>query len=249
MDTNLPDPQALETLQSQLAARVRIFEDNDPSGYTPNQNHLVCAMDIQYDGHMAHVAADLSYWSTPKHLGTFVGLVPASFPYVPGYFCFREGPPLLALIHRMRDEGMPQPDVLVIDGHGIAHPRLFGVASWMGLATGLVSVGCAKETLVRFPAKPARTRGAWSPVQKDQRLIGAVLTTQDNVKPVFVSPGHRIGQQATRDLVLGLGGEYRVPDPIRRADFAARARQRGEDPGKVWTDLGPLREVKPPWDE
>jgi deoxyribonuclease V len=232
----------LKALQEELAARVDV---RPGQGFAPAEGDAVLSLDIQYQGERAHVAGDLTRWKG-EHLGTWAGLAQTNFPYVPGYFCFREGPPLLALVQRLLAEGLPRPQVMIIDGHGVAHPRLFGVACWMGLATGIPAVGCAKETLVRFSQRPQGPRGSWSPVSVGDQRVGAVLRTQDDVKPLYVSPGHLVDLERALALVMGLEAEYRVPEALRRADLACRARSRGEsDPG--WVDLGELAPAAPPW--
>ena len=231
------DKDALKAEQRDLAARVEV--PTDPGeGHTPTRGDLVLAMDIQYSGDAAHVSGDLHRLGG-EHLGTWAGVTPATFPYVPGYFCFREGPPLQALIEALAREGLPRPDLMIIDGHGIAHPRRFGVASWLGIVAGVPAIGCAKETLVRYDRRPEPLRGLWTPVELNGEAVGAVLCHQDGIKPIYVSPGHRISLQSAIDAVMMLGGEYRVPDPIRRADFAARAHSRGEAPSE-WLDLGEI---------
>lgn len=229
------DLEALDRKQARLAQRVRVSEDEP---YIPRVGEVVLSLDIQYEGEEAHVAGDLQRFGG-AHIGTWAGVARANFPYLPGYFCFREGPPLLALVRRMEREGMPTPQVILIDGHGVAHPRRFGVACWMGLATGLPTVGCAKETLVHFDEHPEPARGRWSPVSWKGEVVGAVLRTQAHVKPVFVSAGHRLHQEAARALVMGLVAEYRVPEPLRRADHAARGHCAAKRDG-TWTDLGGL---------
>ncbi len=240
------DLDALEARQQHLADLV-LVPTPPLQAWTPRPGALVLALDIQYVGDDAHVSADLHHLGGDT-VGTFAGVTPASFPYLPGFFCFREGPPLLALAAHLAREGFPRPDVLIIDGHGLAHPRRFGVACWMGLALDTPAIGCAKETLVRFSQKPPLVRGAWTPVEVDGQTVGAVLCPQDGVQPSFVSPGHRVGLLDAVDAVLALGGEFRVPDPIRRADQAARAHSRGETPGASWTDLGLIPPAEPPWD-
>lgn len=232
----------LERLQEDLAPQIKVQAGQ---GYAPEPGDVVLSLDIQYQGERAHVAGDLIRWKE-AHLGTWAGVAQASFPYVPGYFCFREGPPLLALLRQMERQDLPRPHVMIIDGHGVAHPRRFGVACWMGLATGIPAVGCAKETLVRFAQRPAAPRGTWTKVLVEGEPSGAVLRTQDGIKPVYVSPGHLVDLECSMALILGLDGEYRVPDPLRRADQAARARSRGEEP-EGWIDLGELEAAEPPW--
>jgi deoxyribonuclease V len=229
------DKEALRAEQRAMAQQVQIPTHG---GYAPSPGDLVLAMDIQYKGDAAHVSGDLHRFRG-EHVGTWAGVTPASFPYIPGYFCFREGPPLLAMVRRLQAEDIPTPDVIIIDGHGIAHPRRFGVASWMGVQTDLPTIGCAKRALIPFKARPELTQRHWSPVLLEDETVGAVLCTQTSIKPVFVSPGHKTNLEDAVETVLGLGGQYRVPDPIRRADQACRAHSRGEQ-AKDWTPLGDL---------
>jgi deoxyribonuclease V len=121
------------------------------------------------------------------------------------------------------------------------------VACWMGLATGLPAVGCAKESLIHFDQWPGPARGDWAPVRREGAVVGAALRPQPGVKPVFVSAGHRLDLDAALAVTLGLGGEYRVPEGLRRADQVARARSRGEA-ASSWAELGALAPVAAPWD-
>lgn len=229
------DEQQAEALQERLAAQVTIPPQG--KGYTPSPGDLVLALDIQYDGELAHVAGDLSRLGEGR-IGTFAGTSAAGAPYVPGLFCFREGPPLMALIHRLRADGLT-PDVVIVDGHGVAHPRRFGAACWLGVVGDLVTVGAAKGTLLRFEGDLPDPRGASLPVWRDGEEVGRVLRTQRGVKPLYVSAGHGLDLEAATRLLLMLPGEYRIPDPLRRADQAARELARGER-SPAWTWLGTL---------
>ncbi len=136
-----------------------------------------------------------------------------SFPYIPGLLSFREAPPLLAAFEAIKS----QPDVIVFDGQGTAHPRGFGLASHMGLLLDAPSVGCAKTRLVgRHDAVPAQ-EGSWVKLQHQGRTIGAVVRTRERVKPVYVSPGHRMGLPGAVRVVLDSCRGYRLPEPVRRA--------------------------------
>ena len=231
-----------KTLQRDLADRV-VLPAQGPD-FDLRQQAL--ALDVQYVDDVAHVGASL-HRIDGTHLASFSGEAPVEAEYVPGYFCFREGPPLLAMVRRLQADGLADPALLVIDGHGIAHPRRFGIACWLGLACRLPTLGCAKQTLVPYEGEPAPERGAAHPVCVDDELRGWVLRTQDGVKPIFVSPGHRISYSTCSHVVMQLAGPYRVPDPVRFADQAARARARGEALDGV-TELGPLAPATPAWD-
>jgi deoxyribonuclease V len=140
----------------------------------------------------------------------------ARFPYIPGLFTFREVPPLLAALARLRR----QPDVVLFDGHGLAHPRRFGLACHAGLLLGVTAVGCAKKRLVGEHRPVPRERGAYAPLRLDGEAVGAVLRTRVGVKPVFVSPGHLIDTASAVELVLSVTGRYRIPEPLRLAHRA-----------------------------
>lgn len=151
---------------------------------------------------------------------------PLTFPYVPGLLSFRELPALLAVVRRIASPV----DVILADGQGIAHPRRFGIASHLGVIVGVPAVGCAKSRLTgRHEAVP-RQRGACVPLRTedgDERL-GSVVRTRDDVKPLYVSPGHRADFAGAERLVLACGAGFRLPEPTRLADrLVARFKKAG----------------------
>jgi deoxyribonuclease V len=135
-----------------------------------------------------------------------------AFPYVPGYLAIREGPLLMTafvgLSHR--------PDLCLFDGHGLAHPPRFGLAGHPGMLLDPPSVGCAKSLHAGNHGAPGRARGAWTPILLDGDEVGAAIRTRAGVKPLFVSPGHRISVRAAARWVLACS-RWRVPEPIRLA--------------------------------
>jgi deoxyribonuclease V len=143
-----------------------------------------------------------------------IALRPLRFPYVPGLLSFREAPALLAALRRLERPA----DVLVCDGHGLAHPRRFGIACHLGVATGLPAVGCAKSRLVGEHGEPGAERGARAPLLDRGEPIGAVVRTQPGVRPVYVSVGHRVDLDTAVEWVLRWVGRHRLPEPTRRAD-------------------------------
>ncbi|MBE9546041.1 MAG: deoxyribonuclease V [Proteobacteria bacterium] len=140
-----------------------------------------------------------------------------TFPYIPGLLTFREGPPLLKAFEKLRNA----PDVAIFDGQGIAHPRGLGLASHMGLLLDIPAIGCAKTRLAGKYDEPGNEVGDYSPLMLDDRIVGAVLRTKKNIKPVFVSQGHKIGLQRAVDVVLSSCTGYKLPEPVRRAHLAA----------------------------
>jgi deoxyribonuclease V len=139
------------------------------------------------------------------------------FPYVAGLFAFREMPVLL----RALDQVTIKPDLLVADGQGLAHPRRFGLACHLGVHTGIPSIGVAKNAMGTFE-KPGRARGSMSDLLMDDEVVGRALRTQDDVKPVFVSVGHKIDLDRACAEVLRLAPRYRLPETTRRADTLTR---------------------------
>lgn len=137
----------------------------------------------------------------------------ARTPYVPGYLSFRELPPVLAAVAKLGRV----PDLIVCDGHGVAHPRRFGIACHLGVALDLPVVGCAKSRLVGRHREPGWRRGSHTPLIHEGERIGDVLRTREGVKPIFVSVGHRVSIESGRRLLLELAPRLRLPIPIRAA--------------------------------
>lgn len=135
------------------------------------------------------------------------------FPYVPGLLSFRELPVVLEAFARLRT----QPDLVVCDGQGIAHPRGLGIASHLGLWLDRPTVGCAKSRLVGEADEPGRERGDATVLRYKGKRVGYVLRTRRNVKPLYVSPGHRVSPAQARDVVLRCTSRYRLPETTRRA--------------------------------
>jgi deoxyribonuclease V len=137
----------------------------------------------------------------------------ARFPYVPGYLSFRELPPLLDAFGRLRT----LPDLVLCDGQGLAHPRRFGLACHLGVVLDVPTIGCAKSRLIGSYREPGRRRGCHRRLLDEGDVIGEVVRTQDGVKPVFVSIGHRVSLEKARHWVLRMARRYRLPDPVRKA--------------------------------
>ena len=140
------------------------------------------------------------------------------FPYIPGFLSFREGPAIIEAILGLK----MKPDVILFDGQGIAHPKRLGIATHIGVLLDIPTVGSAKSRLVGEYKEPGYKKGKWSPLHFNNQVIGAVLRTRDDIKPLFVSPGHKTDLQASLDIVLNCISKYRIPEPLRRADFLSR---------------------------
>jgi deoxyribonuclease V len=140
------------------------------------------------------------------------------FPYVPGLLSFRESPVLLAAFGQLRTE----PDVILIDGHGIAHPRRFGIACHLGLLLDKPTIGCAKSILVGEAAEPGARAGSTAPLVDKGETVGMVLRTRDHVKPIYVTTGHRVSLESAVRIVRQCLDGFRIPRPTREADHFVR---------------------------
>ncbi len=138
------------------------------------------------------------------------------FPYIPGLLAFREGPAIIKTFNLLNT----RPDVLIVDGHGIAHPRRFGIACHAGVLLDTPSFGIGKKMLYGVYDQLDSDKGAFSFLKskKDDEIIGAVLRTRDNVKPVFVSVGNKIDLKTAMDIAFNCNSGYRIPIPTREAD-------------------------------
>jgi deoxyribonuclease V len=140
------------------------------------------------------------------------------FPYVPGLLSFRESPVLLAAFERLRTDV----DMILIDGHGIAHPRRFGIACHLGLLLDKPTIGCAKSILVGEATDlPARAGSTTPLVDKDER-VGMALRTRENVQPIYVTTGHRVSLDSAVSIVRQCLDGFRIPKPTREADHFVR---------------------------
>ncbi|TNY36026.1 deoxyribonuclease V [Thermomonospora catenispora] len=207
-------PQEAEAVQD----RLRPLLDLDGPG--PAEIETVAGLDVSYQEGTDRLAAAVVVLdaATLRQVEESVVIGTATFPYVPGLFAFRELPALVEALERLT----VVPDLLVCDGHGLAHPRRFGLACHLGVLTGLPSLGVGKTRLVGEYLPPARARGSVSDLVDGGEVIGRVLRTQDGVRPVFVSAGHRIDLDTACRHVLALSPRYRLPETTRRADRLSR---------------------------
>jgi deoxyribonuclease V len=191
--------------------------DSAPGAAAPR---TVAGLDVAYatDGDRLAAAVVVLDAQTLAIVDEAVVVDRAAFDYVPGLFAFRELPALLAALGRLS----AAPDLLVCDGHGLAHPRRFGLACHLGVVTGLPALGVGKTPLVGQWEPPGRSRGEWTDLRDGADIVGRVLRTQDGVKPVFVSVGHRIGLDSACARVLALSPRYRLPETTRQADQRCR---------------------------
>lgn len=189
------------------------------TGSLPTPLRTVAGLDVAYGGGDRLAAAVVVLDAdtlAPVDQATAVGV--SAFGYVPGLFAFRELPALLTVLAALSTV----PDVLVCDGHGLAHPRRFGLACHLGVLLDRPTIGIAKTPLSGRYDPPGRHRGDGSALVADGEVVGRALRTRDDVKPVYVSVGHRLDLDAACALALRLTPRYRLPETTRRADRLSR---------------------------
>lgn len=178
--------------------------------------HRIAGVDVAYDDsnsklYAAVVVLDAKTGKTVE-IGKAVGKV--EFPYIPGLFAFRELPHLLTAMATLKTK----PDLVICDGQGIAHPRRCGLATHLGLLANLPTIGCGKTRHIGEFSNPENGQGATTDLCDGDEVIGKVVRTQNGIKPLFVSIGHRVSLETAVEWILRLSSEFRQPEPIRRAN-------------------------------
>ncbi len=177
----------------------------------------VAGVDVSVRGGMSCAAIAELAFPTLTLCGSSTAVAPVCFPYVPGLLSFREAPAILAALEKMDH----LPDVLIVDGHGMAHPRRLGIATHIGVLLDHPTIGCAKSRLVGCYEEPEREAGSWRYLYDGEEIIGAVVRTRTGVKPIFVSVGHRVDLGTAIELVLRCCRRYRLPETTRWAHRVA----------------------------
>lgn len=202
-------PKEAIAIQKRLSASVRLKRPDRPIRY-------VAGVDAAFTADGRFCLAGVVLWD--RQSGETVERQTASrrltFPYIPGLLTFREAPAIIEALRKLHNT----PDCLLCDGQGIAHPRRCGIATHLGIVVGLPSIGCAKSRLIGDYLMPAQIRGSRSPLSFKDEIIGCVLRTRDNVKPLFVSVGNDIDLESAIKVVLDCGRGLRLPEPTRLAD-------------------------------
>jgi deoxyribonuclease V len=215
---SLTPREAIE-LQKRLRERVRVLP-------LKKKIETVAGADISFNKFDPVVYAGVVVLRLPSlEVVEEVGVVSETkFPYVPGLLSFRESPSVLEAWAKLKTE----PDAVMFDGQGIAHPRRVGIASHVGLIIERPTFGCAKSVLTGRFEEPGEDRGSWTPLVDKGETVGAAVRTKTRVQPIFVSPGHLIDLAGAIDLTLACDGGYRQPEPTRRAHLLVNALRRGE---------------------
>jgi deoxyribonuclease V len=215
-DMDIPELHRWDVTPAEAVALQRELAGRTDLSRAPAHFDLLAGADISYNLRSPRLYATVIVWrvSDGQIVETCDAVRDVPFPYVPGLLSFREAPALLDAFRQLRSV----PDAVVFDGQGVAHPRRLGIAAHMGLWLGLPCLGCAKSRLTGAFAEPAPEAGSTSPLSDRGEVIGTVLRTRDRVKPVFVSPGHRIDHAGAVRVVLAACRGYRLPEPTRLAD-------------------------------
>lgn len=217
---NPPDFAAAKAAQVALAARVRRHDAHGPI-------RLLGGVDIsnaRFDpAHRIFAAVVVLSLPDLRVVETATAEAVATMPYVPGYLGFREIPALLAAWAKLA----VQPDLLLVDGHGIAHPRGLGIAAHLGVVLDLPAIGVAKSPLVGRPEAPlGEQAGAETPLVWQGERLGTLLRTRQRANPLYISIGHRVSLASAVAWVRAAGTGYRLPEPTRQAHLAANTARR-----------------------
>ncbi len=210
-DWNLT-PGAAIALQKQLATETITDQPLDLDAIK-----LVAGVDVSVKNEVSQAAIVVLTYPQLQVIETVRAQQPTPFSYIPGLLSFREGPVLEEAFSKLQQE----PDVFIFDGMGIMHPRRLGIAAHMGLWLNRPTIGCGKNKLVGTYTEPSSEKGAFSLLTHRGEQLGVVLRTRKNVKPVFISVGHRADLDTAIELVMNCTPKYRLPEPIRQAHNAA----------------------------
>lgn len=209
------DVARARALQRELAGRVRLTDEGRPPRW-------LAGVDVGFEagGSVTRAAAVLLDAGDLQPLAEVVARRPTHMPYIPGLLSFRELPVMLEALAQLPR----RPDLVMVDGQGIAHPRGLGIAAHLGVVTDLPTIGVAKSILVGEHAPLPPERGAQVPLTRRDECIGTVLRSKDKVKPLIVSPGHRVSIERAAEQVLAVCRRHRLPEPTRLADRLASQR-------------------------
>lgn len=196
-------------MQQELRNKVQLHDDFTKIEYIAG---IDCSYDIKRNLSFAIIVIMRLHELIPMEIVR--AELPTRFPYVPGLLSFREIRVILEAYKQLKI----CPDLLMVDGHGIAHPRRLGIAAHLGVLLDTPAIGVTKSKLTGQYKEPQSTKGSKSELKDNAIKIGTVLRSKDKVKPLFISPGHRIGQDNAVELVLQCLTKYRLPEPTRMAD-------------------------------
>ncbi len=201
-------PKEGRDIQQRLCSLVKI---KDSFGRIKS----LAGVDVGFECNGSTTRAAVAILSFPelKPMEQAIARLPTVFPYIPGLLSFREIPAVLKAFESIA----MMPDLLLCDGQGIAHPRRFGIACHLGLLLDIPAIGVAKSRLIGQFDEPPQEKGNWTQLMHKEELVGAVLRSRTGVKPLFISPGHRISLETAIAYVLASTTKYRLPETTRQA--------------------------------
>lgn len=204
---NLSYSQAI-ALQKSLSGKIRLIE-------LKKQAETIAGIDCAFSGDKKRIIACVVLLKLPSFelIETANTVQKLTFPYIPGLLSFREAPACIVAVEKLKRE----PDAFLIDGQGLAHPRRFGLACHLGMFFDKPTVGCAKSRLTGSFEDPSLEKGSFCPLKDGREIIGAVVRTRSNVKPVFVSVGNKCLLKDAIKITLDCTTKYRIPEPTRFA--------------------------------
>ena len=187
---------------------------------------LVAGADISFNKYEPTVYAGIVVLDieTLQAVAHSLAVTEVYFPYVPGLLSFREIPALLQAWQLLE----LKPDVLMADGHGIAHPRRLGIATHFGMAIDTPTIGLAKKKLIGQYEEPDSEAGSYKPLLQGKDTLGFVYRTKNKVKPVYISPGYKTDLESALSILRKTAGKYRIPEPTRQAHLLVNQLRRGE---------------------
>lgn len=206
-------------LQETLA---RQLDFSPASLYKPKRDDVIVTIDVLYTDKNANVGIDITaYPHQPVQTLSYQANV--SGQYIPGYFSFYEGPVIIETIAWLLQQNI-SPALLIVDGHGLAHPRRFGLACYVGVKTGLPAIGIAKKNLLPYNAEGLnKKKHVQHGFYHEKEKIGVAIRLQEDKAPVFISPGNKISLETAIAVIKQLTTTFKFPDNIRRADQASRS--------------------------
>ena len=205
--------QEAVALQEELRRRVKLIP-------LPGPPRLVAGVDAICDRADKRIFGAAALYRYPElELVAEAGVAgECPFPYRTGLLSFREVPILLAALQRLQE----RPDVVLVDGQGIAHPRGLGLATHLGLVADMPTIGVAKSRLIGEGPEPDLAAGSYNPLIWQGKVVGLILRTQKGKKPLYLSPGYRITLPECLEITLACVTKYRIPQPVRQADLLSR---------------------------
>ncbi len=208
-----PDLAEALALQNRLRHDVRLIDDFGPL-------KIIAGVDVGYDlaRNLTKAVITLLSWPDLTLETSVIAYSETSFPYVSGFLSFRELPAILKALSC----APVKPDLLMVDGQGISHPRRLGIAAHLGVVTDIPSIGVAKSRLYGTHAELGEERFAATPLRYKDEPLGYVLRSKQGCKPLFVSAGHRISHESALDITKLCLNKYRLPDPTRLADQVSK---------------------------